>query len=475
MKNTSSDCTEILVGKAASMDGSTIVARNEDGYGPINPIKFVAHEAKDQKDAFYVSITTGVKVPLPDHAYRYTATPQADQSDGQYEEAGINEYNVGMSSTETTATNARVLGYDPLVHDGVDEEAMLTLVLPYVKTAKEGAIRLGALLEKYGTGECNSIAFNDKDEIWLLETAGGHHWAAMRLPEDTYAIVPNQTVMQEVDANDTDNFLVATDLVEFVEKHHLNPQPGHFNFREIFGTQSEADAYYNTPRTWYGQKLFNPEIEQEPTAQDMPMVRKPSKKLAIEDVENFLSSHYNGTKYDPFGTFASGTADEQRQFRSIAMDRNQASSILQIRNDVDENHAAVQWLSLGFFAYSPYVPFYTNIKDTPEDYKNTTNDVDINNVYWLEKTLSVMIEPHYHEYSDMIHAYLEGCQSYGRQRLEITDQVIDGFNDDVAGFLTESNMKTAGEISSRTHKLFDEIVKKGLMLSKTTWEKGQNL
>ncbi|WP_125568712.1 C69 family dipeptidase [Companilactobacillus insicii] len=475
MKNTSSDCTEILVGKAASMDGSTIVARNEDGYGPINPIKFVAHEAKDQKDAHYVSITTGVSVPLPDHAYRYTATPQADQSDGQYEEAGINEYNVGMSSTETTATNARVLGYDPLVHDGIDEEAMLTLVLPYIKTAKEGAIRLGALLEKYGTGECNSIAFNDKNEIWLLETAGGHHWAAMRLPEDTYAIVPNQTVMQEVNVDDTENFLVSTDLVEFVEKHHLNPYPDSFNFRAIFGTQSEADAYYNTPRTWYGQKLFNPEVDQEPTSQDMPLIRKPSKKISIEDVQYFLSSHYNGTKYDPFGTFASGTDSEQKQFRSIAMDRNQASSILQIRNDVDANHAAIQWLSLGFFAYSPYVPFYTNITDTPEDYKNTTNDVDINNVYWLEKTLSVLIEPHYHEYSDMIHEYLDSCQSYARQRVESTDRSINTSIQNVSELLTESNLDTAGEISKRTHELFDKIVKQGLLLSKTTWEKGQNL
>ena len=474
MINPSSDCTEILVGKAASMDGSTIVARNEDGYGPINPIKFVAHVAKDQKNAFYTSVTTGVKVPLPEHALRYTATPQADQSDGQYEEAGINELNVGMSSTETTATNARVLGYDPLVHDGIDEEAMLTLVLPYIKSAKEGAKRLGALLEKYGTGECNSIAFNDKDEIWLLETAGGHHWAAMRLPEDTYAIVPNQTVMQEVDVNDTDNFLVATDLVDFVEKHHLNPQPGHFNFREIFGTQSEADAYYNTPRTWYGQKMFNPEIEQVPTAQDMPMCRKPAKKLAIEDVEAFLSSHYNGTKYDPFGTFASGTPKEQRQFRSIAMDRNQASSILQIRNDVDDDHAAIQWLSMGFFAYSPYVPFFTNITDTPEDYKNTTTEVSVDNVYWLEKTLSVIIEPHYHEYSDMVHAYLDGCQSFARQRVEETDQAV-AKADDVTEFLTESNQTTAGEISHRTHQLFNNLVKKGLLLSKTTWEKGQNL
>ena len=475
MKNPNSDCTEILVGKAASMDGSTIVARNEDGYGPINPIKFVAHIAKDQKDAFYVSKTTGVKVPLPEHAYRYTATPQADQSDGVYEEAGINEFNVGMSSTETTATNARVLGYDPLVHDGVDEEAMLTLVLPYIKTAKEGVIRLGKLLEKYGTGECNSIAFNDKNEIWLLETAGGHHWGAMRLPDDTYAIVPNQTVVQEIDVNDTDNFLVATDLVEFVEKYHLNPQPGHFNFREIFGTQSEADAYYNTPRTWYGQKMFNPEIEQDPTSQDMPLLRKPAKKIAIEDVQAFLSSHYNGTKYDPFGTFASGTKKEQLQFRSIAMDRNQASSILQIRNDVDDDHAAIQWLAMGFFAYSPYVPFYTNITDTPENYKNTTNEVSLDNIYWLEKTLSVMIEPHYHEYSDMIHAYLDGCQSYARQRVAQTDVVIDEFTESPSHYLTDSNRRTAQEITKRTHQLFNDLVKKGLLLSKTTWEKGQNL
>ncbi|GEO79291.1 dipeptidase [Companilactobacillus mindensis DSM 14500] len=377
-----------------------------------------------------------------------------------------------MSSTETTATNARVLGYDPLVHDGIDEEAMLTLVLPYVKTAKEGAKRLGALLEKYGTGECNSIAFNDKDEIWLLETAGGHHWAAMRLPEDTYAIVPNQTVMQEVYVNDTDNFLVATDLVEFVEKHHLNPQPGHFNFRNIFGTQSEADAYYNTPRTWYGQKLFNPELTQDPTSQDMKLAMKPSKKIAIEDVEFFLSSHYNGTKFDPFGTFASGTKEEQRQFRSIAMDRNQASSILQIRNDVDDDHAAIQWIALGFFAYSPYVPFFTNITDTPEDYKNTTNDVSVDNVYWLEKTLSVLIEPHFHEYAETVNAYLDACQSYARQRVEATDENIAG---DVSEYLTKSNLETAGEISKRTHKLFDSIVKQGLNLSKTTWEKGQNL
>ncbi|WP_057878522.1 C69 family dipeptidase [Levilactobacillus paucivorans] len=473
MKKKSSDCTEILVGKAASMDGSTIVARNEDGYGPVNPIKFVVHPATDQTQATFTSAVTGVTVPLPDHAYRYTGTPQADQSDGQYEEAGINELNVGMSATETTATNARVLGYDPLVNDGINEEAMVTLVLPYIKTAKEGAQRLGALLEKYGTGESNSIAFNDHNEIWYLETAGGHHWAAMRLPEDTYAIAPNQTLMQEVDLTDNDNFLVATDLVDFVEKNHLNPTPGSFNFREIFGTHGEDDAYYNTPRTWYGQTLFNPEItDQEPTDQDMPFTRKPAKKIAIEDVQFFLSSHYNGTPYDPFGTYASGSANDQRKYRPIAMDRNQCSSILQIRNDVDADHAAIQWIAMGFFAYAPYVPFFTNINDTPVDYQNTTTSVDVNNVYWLNKTLSVIIEPHFHEYVESVNAFREGCQSYARSRVAATDAAVGG---DVTAFLTQSNAETAGEISKRTHALFDELVKHGLNLSKTAWEKGQNL
>lgn len=473
MLKKSSDCTEILVGKAASMDGSTIVARNEDGYGPVNPIKVVAHPATDHKNATFTSGVTGVTVPLPDHAYRYTGTPQADQSDGLYEEAGINELNVGMSATETTATNARVLGYDPLVDDGVNEEAMVTLVLPYIKTAKEGAQRLGALLEKYGTGECNSIAFNDQDEIWYLETAGGHHWAAMRLPDNTYAVAPNQTVMEEVDVNDTDNFLVATDLVDFVNQNHLNPKPGTFNFRDIFGTHDESDAYYNTPRTWYGQKMFNPSItDQTPTDQDMPFARVPEKKIAIEDVEFFLSSHYNGTPYDPFGTFASGSADDQKKYRSIAMDRNQCSSILQIRNDVPADHAAIQWIAMGFFAYAPYVPFFTNINDTPEDYKNTTMTVSVDNVYWLSKTLSVMIEPHFHEFVATINAYREGCQSYARQRVAATDAGVTG---DVTDYLTKSNAETAGEVSRRTHGLFDELVKQGLLLSATTWEKGQNL
>ena len=69
---------------------------------------------------------------------------------------------------------------------------MLTLVLPYIKTAREGVLRLGELLETYGTYESNGIAFADTEEIWWLKTIGGHNWIARRVPDDAYVTNPNQ-------------------------------------------------------------------------------------------------------------------------------------------------------------------------------------------------------------------------------------------------------------------------------------------
>ncbi|WP_394814423.1 C69 family dipeptidase, partial [Phocaeicola dorei] len=79
-----------------------------------------------------------------------------------------------MSSTETEGTNARCLGHNQLVKNCIDEDSMLYLVLPFIKTAREGVARLGKLIEQYGTGECNGIAFADQDEVWYFETGAGH-------------------------------------------------------------------------------------------------------------------------------------------------------------------------------------------------------------------------------------------------------------------------------------------------------------
>lgn len=474
-KRLSSDCTAIIVGKKATIDGSTIIARDEDGYGPINPKKFEVIPEQDY-DLTYHSKYTGLEVPVHEHGYRYTATPNGDDSEGDWFESGINEKNVAMSATETEATNVRVLGHDPLVKNGIAEDAMVSLVLPFINNAREGVARLGKLVETYGTAECNGIAFSDKDEVWYMETGGGHQWVAQRLPDDAYAICPNIMVIENVDFDDPDNFMFAPTIQEFVDKHHLNPNPRCFNFRNIFGTQSEADSYYNTSRSWYGQKLFTPSLEQEPTSQNIPFVQHAEKKLGIEDIQFFLSSHYNGTKYDPFDTISSGDEKDQKKFRSIALDRNQCSSILQIRNDVPAEIAGLQWIALGFYNYSPYVPFYTNIKDTPANYKLAPNDFNMDSAYWMYKLLPVIIEPKYHQFINEVNAFRDECQSYAVGRIDQIDEGADSLaSSDLTEYLTNENIKTADYISEKTLKLIDSLVKKSLNSSKYNFELGDNL
>lgn len=470
-----SSCTAILVGKGATMDGSTIIARDEDGYDGVNPKTFTVVPAKHY-DEHFVSKYNGFEMDLKGDGCRYTATPNGDPSEGIWGEQGINEYNVAMSSTETEGTNARCLGHDPLVENGLNEDAMLTVVLPFIKSAREGVARLGKLIEKYGTGECNGIAFSDHDEVWYLETGAGHHWAAQRIPDNSYAICPNIMCIEEIDFNDPDNFMFDPELQNFVEKYHLNPAPESFNYRDIFGTQSEADAYYNTPRTWYGQKLFNPSIEQDPTSQDMPWLRQPEKKIAIEDVEKFLSSHYNGTEYDPFNTFASGDEKQQKKFRSIALDRNQSSCILQLRNDVPAEFSAIQWVNFGFYAYSPYVPFYTNITDTPANYKVASQEVTADSAYWMHKLLEVVVEPRYHQFINEVNAFRDGCQSYGLSRIdEIDAKAKDLSGDELTAYLTKESIATGNEISHRTHLLLSSLIRQTLLSSKYQYEMGDNL
>lgn len=467
----------MLVGKKASIDGSTMIARDEDGYGGINEKLFVVNKARHY-DEEYVSKYNGFKMHLEGDGVRWTASPTADSSEGRWDEQGINEYNVAMSATETEATNARVLGHDPLVEDGINEDSMVYLVLPFVKTAREGVQRLGKLIEKYGTGETNGIAFSDHDEVWYLETAGGHQWVAARVPDDSYAICPNIMVIQNIDFADSNNFMYASKIREFVEKYHLNPaQDGSFNFRDIFGTKDEADSYYNTPRTWYGQKLFNPSIEQDPTSQEMPFARVPEKKISVEDVQKFLTSHYNGTEYDPMDTFASGSEKDQKKFRSIALDRNQESSILQIRNDVPQELAGIQWLNMGFYAYSPYVPFYTNIENTPENYQVAEHTVDPDkSAYWLYKTLQVIVEPRYHQYIYQINNYRDECQAYGVGRVSKVDEEVKNLSDSkLTQVLTEQNEVTANEITAKTKKLMSDLVRQALNSSKYQFERGDNL
>ena len=144
-------CTTILVGRLASNDGSTIIARNDDaGSFHYTPKKVTVVPARKEPTT-YKSVLSGVEIPMPGDAMAHTAAPDAVEGKGIWAASGINTANVSMTATETITSNPRVLGADPLVEKGIGEEDIVLLVLPYIHSAREGVLRLGALLETYGT------------------------------------------------------------------------------------------------------------------------------------------------------------------------------------------------------------------------------------------------------------------------------------------------------------------------------------
>ncbi|APX71757.1 C69 family dipeptidase [Companilactobacillus allii] len=451
-KRIKGSCTTILVGKDASIDGSTIISRNDDGHEALDPQRFVV-VSPDEQPRHYESVISKVQIDLPDNPLRYSSIPNSILTNGIWPAAGINSENVGMSATETITTNPRVLGMDPFVEDGIGEEDIVTLVLPYIHSAKEGVQRLGALLKEYGTYEPNGIAFNDNKEVWWLETIGGHHFAAVRIPDDAYVVAPNRMNIDEFDFDSSDT-LCSDDLLDLIKKYNLNPDFDKYNLRHIFGSASIKDTVYNNPRTWYGQRFFNPEIENDPMDADLPFICHANRKISIEDVKFVLSSHFENTKYDPYG---SGTEDEKTMFRPIGINRNHNVHILQIRNNVPSEIAGIQWLAYGANTFNTVVPFYTNITDTPACYKDATGTFDLNNMYWLSCTTALLGDTDYDFYVDMRNDYELDTMSSFRKLQNDTDEKASG-QKDISKFLEEANDKLANDALKRQTKLLGDMV-----------------
>ncbi|KRM72690.1 C69 family dipeptidase [Lacticaseibacillus brantae] len=439
-------CTSILIGKSASADGSIMIGRNEDSKAAW-PKHVVKHpESFDQ--AQFKSVVTGLSLDLPAHALAYTATPEWTKEFGLYEEAGINSAGVAMSATESAYANSRVLGYDPFVTTGIIEEAMVTVVLPYVTSAKEGVMRLGQIVTEYGSGEANGILFADHEEAWYMEIATGHHWVAQRIPDDSYAVVANQLAIQTVDPSQSD-FLFDADLFDFAQTHHLW-QPGTpFVFREIFGTSTDFDRIYNTPRVWDGQRQLSPSRASQPTDNDLPFILRPDKPLHLDDATAILASHYQETPYDP-----TGTSEAAHRFRPISLAKTQESHVLQLRPDLPQAIADIHWIAMGVAAESQFVPFFAGTTDTPAAYKTGTLPAKMDSAYWQYKLAGVLIDAHFNGFKKQLQAVQGGVHAQLLALIDKVDQESIGLDTKGLADLATKGTLEAAAISAQAWQAF---------------------
>lgn len=471
-------CTTLLAGRNATCDGSTMIARNDDsGAGSYTPKRFVVVLPENQP-RIYKSVISHVEIELPDNPMRYTSVPNAVPGEGVWAASGVNAANVAMTASETITSNPRVLGADPLVccqepdtPGGIGEEDLVSLVLPYIHSAKEGVLRLGGLLEKYGTYEMNGIVFQDMENIWWMETIGGHHWIARRVPDDVYVIMPNQFGMDEFDLEDAcgaqENFMCSEDLQEFVRKYHLNPAEGEaFNPRDIFGSHDDSDHVYNTPRAWWTLRYLNPnsakwdggDADYTPTSDDLPWCMTPEKKLTVEDFKYVLSSHYQNTPYDTY--MPHGDRTMAGAYRAIGVNRTDFMSVIQLRHYAPEDIAAIQWICFASNVFNVMIPLYANVEDAPEYLSGTTDRVTTDSFYWASRMIAAMADASYSRSLFHIERYQESAMAKGHEIVNRYDDLIAAESEPEkrAELRATANQETADMVRAETDKVLDKVL-----------------
>lgn len=490
-------CTTFLAGKKATYNGSTMMARNEDsGSGEFTAKKFIVVNPIDQP-RHYKSVMSKFECDLPDNPMRYTAMPNALTNEGIWGEAGVNEENVAMSETETITSNVRVLGADPLVKDGIGEEDLLTLVLPYIHSAREGVERLGALHEKYGTYEMNGIGFQDVDEIWWFESVGGHHWIAKKVPDDSYVVMPNQLGIDSFDFmdafGDRAENMCSDDLIQFIIENNLDlymPKEDEeeedrelaaeteFDIRAAFGSHDDSDHVYNTPRAWIMERYLNPnsfiwdgdDADFTPESDDIPWSMVPERKITVEDVKYVLSEHFQGTQYDPYGKY--GDNSHRGQYRPIGINRNNFVALTELRSDVPEEIMAVEWIAEGSNVFNAFVPFYANVTKTPKYLANTTKKVSTDNFYWANRLIGALADNHWSMCNSHIERYQNKVHAKGHQLInEFDREFVNTRPDDVQSFLEECNEKTAAMAKEETGDVLDKVLFEASMEMKNAFSR----
>lgn len=461
-------CTTILVGKKASYDGSTMIARNDDSSnGKFTAKKFqVIHP--ENMPRIYKSVLSKFEVELPENPLQYTAMPNAVEGDGMWAAAGVNIENIGMTATETITSNARVLGADPLVKDGFGEEDIVVITLPYIHSAKEGVKRLGLLLEQFGTYESNGIAFSDVDSIWYMETIGGHHWIARKVPDDSYVMMPNQFGIDEFDFEDAysneNEYMCSKDLKEFIEENHLNlSQDDHFNPRYAFGSHSDSDHVYNSPRAWYMGRYFNPATydwdnphgKYSPESDELPWCLVPEKEITPSDVKYILSSHYQGTPYDPYGK--STESSLKGKYRTIGINRTDFVALIQLNGHKIKECQAIEWIAEGSNVFNTMVPLFAHMNTAPEYLANTTKDVSTDNFYWASRLIGALADASYGNSITEIDRYQLAVEAKGNAIVKKYEKLIEDAQDKDEA-IQSANEEIVEMLKQETNKVLNKVL-----------------
>jgi len=368
-------CTGFAAGKKASSDGSLIIGRTED-ISAFHPKRFAINEAQHGEGMRRLTDpVNGFSIGLPVESCRWTMVRDIPaQGDGLYPEACMNEYGVCISATVSTGVNEWVQMHDPLVSNGLREAYLPCTVIPYVRTAREGVLRLGTVIEQYGSAEGNTVLLADRDEAWIMEIVSGHQWAAQRVPDDCCAIIPNCMMLGYIDISDKENYLCSKNLFALpAEKGFLKMHEGRAHVALTYGPSLSEG---NRVRAWGGREFLASNHALPYDSELFPLFFRPDQPLTLMQCMRALGCRYEGTEHDANLT----------RSRAIGTETTCEAHLFALRKDLPP----LQWLCMGTADHGLFIPCYEGITSAPQQLARAEADYAPDSAYWMCRTLSAL-------------------------------------------------------------------------------------
>lgn len=403
-------CTNFLVTKGASKDGSTMISYTADSYGMYGELyHFAAAKYHDGAMLDVYEWDTG----------RFLG--KIKQARETYNVVGnMNEFQVTIGETTFGGRNELVNS-----KGGLDYGALIYIALQRAKTARDAIKIMTELVAEYGycsSGE--SFSISDPDEVWIMEMIGkgegnkGAVWVAIRIPDGYVSAHANQARITTFPLNDPQNSLYSKDVISFArEQGYFSGKDSEFSFSDTYAPLDFGAIRFCEARVWSLFRRVNPDMEKYisyirgENLERMPLYIKPDRKLSVHDVMLLMRDHYQGTELDMTKGIAAGTYAMPYRWRPLVWDyegvqyfnerpistpQTGFSFISQSRSHLPSEVGGVLWFGVDDSYMTVYIPMYSSITKVPYNFKKglgSLSEFTWDSAFWVFNFVSNFAYP----------------------------------------------------------------------------------
>ena len=468
-------CTNFIVGKKASADGSVICSYNADDYGMFMGLCHypAGKHAKGEMRQIYDWDTNEYHGQIPEAEETYNVI------------GNINEYQVTIGET-TFGGREEMVDSTGLIDYG----SLIYIALQRSKTARQAISVMTTLAEKYGyNSEGETFTICDPDEAWIMEMMGkgpgskGVVWVAVRIPDDAICAHANQSRIRTFDQNDKKNVLFSKDCIKYARRMGwFSGKDKDFSFCDTYAYPDFSGRRFCEARVWSFFNHFADMSRYVPyaegkvkDAEPMPLWITPGRKVSVQDVQKCMRDHYEGTPFALDNDMGQGVwempyrptplmfkVDGKQCFneRPTSTQQSAFSYVSQMRSWLPRQVGGVLWFGNDDGNMIAYTPVYCGNTIQPECYNTPGADAvtfSDKNAYWVCNWVSNMVYPRYSMMFPSLEEVRDSLEkSYFEKQSEVERHAVELCNKNsqkAIEYLTGYSNNTAQQMLARWKQL----------------------